>query len=449
MSRPADAEWAVLDESADPVPGDPYEIRTEAVRLGKMAATIQDQITLLKDIAGDENVGKYADTLRDTATDLRGGLEKVATRYEHVSDYLGHWADDLDQCQSESLKALARARAVAATALAPDAKPDPGAAAPTPAEEQQQATDKHAKEVAQGELAAAKTALARVKDHRDDRAQHWMQKIEDTEHDGLKDSRWDAFKDLVHEHAGLIKLLADVCTWIVTILVVASFFVPGLDLLTPLLAVLMLTALAGHTSVALTGDGSWIDVGMDIVALATLGSTKWLLTGLKASTEFAEVTAKVLRGAVDVEDLGPSAINALNDGMDLTRIVSQDGQVSVWSTLADYGRAVGIKFLHAGENDAVESLTTLKALAQEFPDTRLFPNALARGKSTLKAIRLSNLTANVVDQFGHWAGGSDVINWIGNGFEGGVTEPELEGDTAPRWAAFGRLKELTTHEVGR
>lgn len=448
MSRPADAEWAVLDESEDPVPGDPYEIRTEATRLGKMASTIQDQITLLKAIAGDENIGKFADTLRDTATDLRDGLEKVSTRYEHVSNYLGHWADDLDQCQSESLKALAKAQAVATTALAPDAKADPGAPAPTPAEKQQQAADKHAKEVAQGELSAAKTQLARVKDHRDDRARHWMQKIEDTEHDGLKDSRWDTFKDIVHEHAELIKLLADVCTWIVTILVVASFLIPGLNVATFVLAGFMLAALAGHTSLALTGDGSWIDVGLDIVALATLGSTKFLVTGLKASTEFAEATAAALRGGMD--EVAPGVLRTVVENSDdLAETVGRNLVKRFSSSLEKYGKAVGTKFLHAGENEAVESMTTLRALAEEFPDTRLFPNALARGASTLNAIRVSNAAANVVDEFGHWAGGSDMINWIGNGFAGGVFEPELEGDTSPRWDTFGRLKELTTQEVGR
>jgi len=54
-----------------------------------------------------------------------------------------------------------------------------------------------------------------------------MQKIEDTEHDKLKDSRWDGFKDFVHEHAGLIKVLADICTWVVTILVIASLSSPA------------------------------------------------------------------------------------------------------------------------------------------------------------------------------------------------------------------------------
>ncbi len=448
MSRPSDAEWAVLGESADPIPGDPQEVREEANRLGRMAGTIRDQITLLKAIAGDENIGKFADTMRETATDLRDGLEKVAARYEHVSGYLGNWADDLDQCQADSLKALARAQAVAATATAPEAEPAPGSPPPhlTAEQKQHQAAADRARHAAQGELSDAKHQLARIKEQRDERASHWKQKIEDTEHDGLKDSRWDKFKDFVHEHAELIKLLADVCTWIVTALVIVSLFIPGLDIATGLLAGLMLAALAGHTSLALTGDGSWIDVGLDIVALATLGSATWAKGLLKNSAEFAESIAKTVR--TPAEDIGEDVARTLTTATGRMEEVGRTVGRRIISSLSGYGRAVGQKFLAGGEKEVVEHLAKLRALAEEFPDTRLFPNALARGASVLNAVRFANGAANVADEFGHWAGGSDLVNWIGNGFEGGVSHPQLEGDTSPHWDTFGRLKELTTQEVG-
>jgi hypothetical protein len=448
MSRPADSEWSVLDESEDPIPGDPAEIRTESARLAKMSTTIRDQITLLKGIAGDDNIGKFADKLRDTASDLQGGLDKVATRYDKVSGYLGHWADDLDECQSDSLRALARAQAVVATANTPEATPVPGSPQPelTPEQKQRKAADERARHVAQDELAQAKAQLARVKSHRDDRAGHWKQQIENAEHDGLKDSRWDSFKDFVHQHAELIKLLADVCTWIVTALVIVSLFIPGLDIATGLLAGLMLAALLGHTSLALSGDGSWMDVGLDVFALVTLGTSVWMKGLLEGESAFTESVANGLRGTADVG--GQAATKAATETVDAAEGVNQTGASRFWGPMVDYGRAVGTKFLAAGENGVVENMTKLRALAEEFPDTRLFPNALARGTSFMNTVRLANGAANVVDEFGHWAGGSDLINWVGNGFAGGLAHPELEGDTSPRWDTFGRLKELTTQEVG-
>ncbi|MEU6853375.1 putative T7SS-secreted protein [Actinacidiphila alni] len=455
MSRPPDPEWDVLDESRDPIPGDPYEVRAEATRLSRMAGTIHDQITLLRDIAGDENVGRFAEKLRETATGLRGDLGKVADRYEAVAGYLGHWADDLDACQSESLKALAKAKAAAPAAHAPvphppgHVDPGPGSAsgpdAPTP--EQRKAA--HARDAAQVELAAAKRQLADIKQHRDDRASHWKQRIEDAEHDGLKDSRWDGFKDFVHQHAGLIKVLADICTWIVTGLVIASLLIPGLDIATGVLAAFMLGALAGHTALALSGDGSWMDVGLDIVAIATLRISTVVKGVMDTSVELSEGVASMLRAGSELEESATSAIKAATEGIDVLSRGNAGAFGRVWSSVSDWGVAVGKKFLAGGEKAVVENTEKLTRLAEQFPNSRLIPNALSRATGLTNAVRWSNGVANVADEFGHWSGGSDLINWMGNGFKGGPLHPEVEGDTAPRWDTFARLKELTTAEVGR
>lgn len=451
MARPADAEWAVLDEDRDPVPGDPYEIRAEAGRLGTMAGTIRDQITLLKVIAGDENIGKYADRMRESATDLADGLEKVATRYEAVSGYLGNWAGDLELCQSDSLRALARAQAVAATANAaatPQACPATGAdpAHPTPQEQQHHAAQARAQHIAQEELSHAKADLARVKEQRDERAAHWKQLIENTEHDGLKDSRWDKFKDFVHQHAEMIKLLADVCTWIVTGLVVLTLLIPGLDIATGVLAGFMLAALLGHTALALSGDGSWLDVGLDVFALATLKTTAMAKEALESRKLTTLARAVMLRSGA--EDLSEAAIKSIVDGAESAEELASARLTGLMSKMSGYGHALRTKFLAGGEKAVVENMEKLRRLAEEFPDTRFFPNSLARATRLVNVVRAANGAANVVDQFGHWAGGSDLYNWVSNGFSGGPLDPKLEGGTAPTWEPLLRLKELTTLEAG-
>ncbi len=454
MGRPPDYEWAVLGEGEDPIPGDPHEVRAESTRLGKMAQTIRDQISLLKDIAGDENVGKFADRLRDAADELKGDLGKVATRYESVSGYLGNWAGDLEYCQSESIKALTKAQQAAPAAKAPD----PSQAANehqklTPQEQQQQAAAAKARTAAQGDIDAAKRQLDNAKHHRDDRGSYWKGKIEDSDHDDLKDSWWDGVKDFIHEHAGWIKILADACTWIVTALVIISLFIPGLDIATGLLLGLMLTALAGHTALALSGDGSWVDVGMDLFALVTLGGASFAKAGLQGSVDFAETAAKSYRAASDVEEVGSDVAKAAADGSELEEGASQSLTSRVTDAVSDWGKAVGEKFMAGGEKPVVENMAKLRQLAEEFPNTRLFPNTLARSGSFLNQVRMANGAANVADEFGHWAGGSDDVNFVGNlvhgtAFEDGAGNPNVEGDTSPHWDEFGRLKELTTWGVG-
>lgn len=455
MSRPPDYEWAVLGESEDPIPGDPHEVRSEATRLGKMAQTIRDQITLLKDIAGDENVGKFADKLKSAAEELKGDLGKVATRYEEVSGYLGNWAGDLEYCQSESIKALSKAQQAAPAAHTPDTHQTPEELQKlTPHALQQSIAASKARTAAQGDIDAAKRQLAGAKNHRDERGSYWKQKIEDSDHDSLKDSWWDGVKDFVDQHSGWIKILADACTWIVTILVVLTFLIPGLDVATWILAALMVAALAGHTSLALAGDGSWMDVAMDVFALATLGTASLAKAGLEGTVDIAEGTARGMRVAGDAEDLGADVAETGADAVDPAEEASVKATSSIRNSLSEWGSAVGKKFMAGGEKDVVENMEKLQKLTEEFPDSLLIRSAAGQ-TFFLNQVRIANTAANVADEFGHWAGGSDDFNAVGNAFhghfldEGGWSNPNVEGKTLDGWDEYGKFKDLTTMGVGQ
>lgn len=52
-------------------------------------------------------------------------------------------------------------------------------------------------------------------------------------------------------------------------MVIISLFIPGINIL--VIVALMVTALAIHSLLAATGNGSWVDVAFDVFALATLG----------------------------------------------------------------------------------------------------------------------------------------------------------------------------------
>ena len=471
MSRPPDYEWAVLDESRDPIPGDPHEVRDEAGRLGKMAHTIRDQIKLLSQIASDENVGKFADKLEEAANELKGDLGAVADRYEEVSGYLGNWAGDLEYAQSESLRALTSAQHAA-----PGAKPAPPSHDSgdhhkmTPAEEHQKAAADKAREAAQHEIDQAKRQLQSAKDYRDERGRHWMQKIEDSEHDSLKDSHWDSVKDFIHEHAGWIKVLADACTWIVTILVIISLFIPGLDIATGVLAGFMLAALLGHTALALSGDGSWTDVAFDVIGLVTLGAGTYLKGALEGLADSAGAFAKVTDAGGDVEvasanaDAAASAGDALGDAGDLAQGASKGLGARMAESVSNYGKGLWDAVKAGGEEEAAQNLAKLRDLADQFPDNIALKMAADAGGKMVGQLRVVNIVANGTDQFAHWVGGSDYLQYLQNGFHGtlfdgdhGLGNPNVEApenvtETPHGWDAvkadFGQFKELTTLEVG-
>ncbi len=464
MSRPPDHEWSVLGESTDPVPGDPHEVRDESTRLGKMAATIRDQIRLLRDIAGDENVGRFADKLTDAATELRGDLKAVAERYEEVAGYLGHWAGDLDYAQSESLKALAKAQQAAPGAhrTVTDPSSDPHHK-PTEEEQRQHTAAKKAKEAAQGDLEAAQRQVQAAKDYRDERGKHWMQKIEDSEHDGLKDSHWDDIKNFIHEHAGWIKVFADVCTWVATILVIASLFIPGLNIGAAILLPLLLAALLGHTALALSGDGSWLDVGMDVFAIATLGMGEVAAGGLESVTDIAEGTARGMEAGGEAEEIGTgvakAGVDASSEAGDAADVVSKGLGTRVSEAFSSYSKGVWQAFKAGGDREAAEHIAKLRELADQFPDNILIKSAADVGQLHLNQLRVINTAANVADELGHWGGGvPDTGHFISNAFSGHISDeghswanPNVEApgenplDHAHGW---NRLKELTTVEVG-
>ena len=443
MSRPPDSEWAVLDEPSDPIPGSPYDIRVEAKRLGSFAQMVRDQIGLLKDLAGDDSIGKYADKIRESSSDITGDLGKVATRYESVSGYLNSWADDLDGFQSDSLKPLARAQAAAPQANSTELTPPAGSPPPklTPQEQAKATAAAKAKEAAQGEVAAAIKQLAGIKSSRDQRGKHWMQKIEDAEHDGLKDNDgwWDDFKDFVHNHAGWIKLLADVATWVVTALLIAALLIPGFDVGAALLLGIMAVALAGHTALALSGDGSWTDVALDVFAMVTLGAGSEVKASLDVGSEFGDIVAGILG---DGGEIGEDAEGAEAGSGIFSKMMSG---------LSDWGKAVGTKFSFAGEKELVEYSEKMTEYAKQFPSSKLFPQLLKEGAQATNYVRGINGAATIVDEAGHWLGGSDAINFIHNaitGNAGSLSDPNVEGTFAPSAQWFTDLKEMTTMGVG-
>jgi hypothetical protein len=321
MGRPAD--WTPLGCSGDPVPGDPAQISREAAHLSTVAKQITDQVAALRKIAGGGvEVGQHAEQIRSSASDLAGQLDKVAGRYQKVSAALSRWVPDLEQAQAQSITALNEAEA-------PYKKLNTAVILPSgsnlTAQQKQDITNYHSSmNQAQQQLDTAKALLAKAVSFRDQQASHYAGIISNAIDDGVKDSWWDSFTAWVTRNAGWLSKLASVLGDIVAVLAIICLFIPGLDLL--IIAAIALTAmlLVIHTMLAATGNGSWFDVALDVIGVATLG----IGLGASGGIEGAE---SVAREAAVTEHTG-MASNLLEEyrpALNLFRsFVNEDGGLS-------------------------------------------------------------------------------------------------------------------------
>ena len=290
MSRPVD--WRPL-EAADPVPGDPDELERIAKRYSDLADELLQQADNLKKIATtdgwDAEAGRAFAT---SAEDLSGKLHRANGRYAAAAGAIRAWAPQLRHAQAVADDALVKAKD-AQTDI--DANQPPEAAAAGPPTPEQTAAERRradAYDDGVGALQAARRQLQDAVSHRDEHASRAAKAVRQViEEDGLKDSRWDRFKNWVHEHAKDIKAIADIAGWLATalgVLAIVFSFIPVLNFLTPILllaaATLTLVALICHMLLALSGDGSWLDVGIDLFALVTFGYGRSLSAGLKGAS---------------------------------------------------------------------------------------------------------------------------------------------------------------------
>lgn len=282
--RPGD--WYLLGEDSDPLPADEYTIAHEAQHYSDTAKMIRDQVDRLRKIANASEDGSlegdYVEGLVKSANDLADHLEQTEGRFDTVATQLGRWAPVLAHGRTMSAKYLADAKD-AHTRVGNNAPPT------TPVDPKDDAAvtaDGHRATRyadATGDLSTAQSNYDDLMHNPHDGvrtiAGQVAQAIKDASHDKLKDSFWDGFRKWIHDHADLLRFIADVLTWIATAIVVAVLIVGtgGLGLAMLLTA----GALLIHTMLAANGDGSWADVALDAFALVTMGTGKLASSGAK------------------------------------------------------------------------------------------------------------------------------------------------------------------------
>ncbi len=288
-ARPVD--WTPLPDH-DPVAGDVAAVRTEATYYSDLAQEISGQVDRLKKIASqDDLLGKAADKLHDSAGDTADKLNQTHGRVAAVGSALTKWIPHFEQAQADTLTALHDAQNAQADQNA-NQPPPAGSPAPKTADEKQ-ADSARANRLssANSALEAASTRFDNAVDTKDSEAQKIASEIKDALHDGLKDGFWDHSSNWVSQHVDMIKMVVEVLTWVATAVAIACIFIPGLNILAIALTV---AVLAGHSLLAATGNGSWVDVAIDAFALLTLGA------GRLASSAAEEARALTLVRAGDL-----------------------------------------------------------------------------------------------------------------------------------------------------
>lgn len=234
----------------------------------------------------------------------------------------------------------------------------------------------------------------------------------------------------MHEHADTIKSVIEILSWAATVIgVIALLFTP-VGWLATLITVttISLTALVGvgHTMLALSGDGNWADVAMDVFALATLGFGSVAMKGVKAAAATLKSASRAgrfqryanLRKLLDKNIMrygtdsarGAKAVRAKNALRQLGSRETRPG-----TTRLD--RLLG------GDREVVSASKFAKAMRAEFGSD---PNVVRAADSMEKAAR--NFRMNYLA-----ATGVDLGDKAGERFGGD---------------AYGDAKDVLTREVG-
>ncbi|MET9223834.1 putative T7SS-secreted protein, partial [Streptomyces sp. NPDC003300] len=104
----------MLDLDRDPVPGDPFEVKELARKLGDFADDVASALRSVRGLSGDTVVQEWAglsgDAYRRQFGDLPGELDKLERSYRLASGALDDYWPKLETAQGDADRALAQGR---------------------------------------------------------------------------------------------------------------------------------------------------------------------------------------------------------------------------------------------------------------------------------------------------------------------------------------------------
>jgi hypothetical protein len=403
VGRPPGYQWQPLGLDTDPVPGDPGRISQEAAHLAAVAKEISGQVDALHQMAagGADGAlkGQYADKIHSSARELADQLDKVVGRYQKVSSALNGWLPDLEQAQSMSVQALNEAEGPAKKLN--QAVVLPSGSNLTAAQKQSVQNYHTAMKQAQGELDAAKALLGKATTLRDNSGSYHAGLISRAIDDGVKDSWWDQFKEWIDHYAWLIKDICTVLEIAATVLAVLALIFTGVGWIVLLGVALTALALVGRTMLAAAGDGSWMDVGMDAIALVTFGAGEAATKMLSTTTKNAVTLAKGFQAAKSADML--ASFEKVAGSQAAQRVSAEFIERTVPEVADDAATTLGERISAGGDAEVFNKGATLANLGAKFGDNLAMATLVKQGQGFVNFLRANFAFANTTS-FGALAG---------------------------------------------
>jgi hypothetical protein len=320
------SDWSPLAGS-NPIPGRPEAMHELAGRMESTRSIIDTQVGRISGFDADGFwTGDAADQFREQKGDLPEKLQMLAERYRRAAGALRTYAPELDEAQQMARRALADARQAEADMQRAEAGVDDM--------ENHEQGERTRSETAAGEgepytpqpyggpnwrsllgqanddMDAARELLRQAEQVRDDAARKCGDEIGDACDDGLENEGglFAGFKRAVTSVVDALPIeeIAQVLTVVSVIVGVAAIFFP---VLAPLALALGAATLLLDSMLAISGDGSWTNVGLDALGIATFGLGRVFGAAARGSSAIGAAD-----DAVNTARAGVTATEATVDG---------------------------------------------------------------------------------------------------------------------------------------
>lgn len=394
MSRRA-GDWHLLGIDSDPVPASYVDVDHVADDYEDRGEQLRDAFTALTKLANlDGWRGDAAEAFAETADDVLGDLEKATEKYEDAGKALREYAGHVLTARTKTWEALQDAEDADSRRRSNDGDPLQGIDDPTPQQVDDAQAQGNRHTTAVNDLTAARTKLHNALADLGEAASTCAGKIKKAS-EKFKDRRF--LDDFVSKFADQIDGIVEALKWValgiaavglaIAIFATAPIWGTIATVLLVVGAIVGLAILAGEILLVAAGTGkaSWVDVGMAVLGLVTLGFGTAAIRGVtKAVPGILAATGS--RGSAAVN--AAARANLPQNGRNALNIGNAANPLRVWAqrNLDDLARP-GLDAINDALTKMPTNLQRITALDGE----------LATSLSRIRALQALNISGSADD----------------------------------------------------